>query len=86
MAAENVRRRKWYPHQEGGHTVGSPALFIGRADAAVFTAVSEDGSDLLRAGAPGVTISGAPALRCARASAAGAKSLAAPMEGVDSDE
>jgi len=75
-----------YPHKEGGVTVGSPALFINRADAADFTAVSMDGSDLLRAGAPGATISGAPALHCGWGIASGAKPPAGPVKGVGSDD
>jgi hypothetical protein len=37
-------------------------MFDIRADAAVFRAVSIDGSDLLRAGGPGADMPGVPAL------------------------
>jgi hypothetical protein len=49
-----------YPARgKGGVTVGSPVTFSYGADAAVFKAVSIDGSDLLRAGGPGAVITGA---------------------------
>jgi hypothetical protein len=47
-----------YPARgKGGVTVGSPVTFSYGADAAVFKAVSIDGSDLLRAGGPGAIMS-----------------------------